>query len=102
MDDGRLLHSVRAGFGGLAILLARAAGHADGPDNLPIHHEGNASLHRNGALKAEETEAVATGCKPFLKRFGWTFEPRRRARLADCNVDAARLRRVHLFEVHEV
>jgi hypothetical protein len=47
----RLFHRLGSGLRALSILCARSARHADGPDDLPVHHKRHAALDRHGALK---------------------------------------------------
>jgi len=76
-----LLDRLRARFGGLSVLFARAAGGADRADDLAIHENRQSAFNWHGAFERKETEAGAARGERVLQGLGRPLEARRRARL---------------------
>src|SRR3989442_1576749 len=79
----------RAHLGDVLVLLRRVAAHADGPDRLPVHWDGDAAVEGGGAGEGEGRDAPRT--RLVLELLARPPEDRGRPGLADADLDAGNL-----------
>src|SRR5215510_91132 len=90
-----LLHRVGAGLGDLAILLRGGPGHADGPHDLALQHDGQSPFEGSRVLEPQDPQIGPPGGHEVLERLRRPSEGHRRVRLLASDLDATDLRVVH-------